>query len=143
MKKLLFIFVIVFFSFTTKGKTQQPPVTDTLAYLQSIVSNKSNFIGQPFSRLMDSLQIQIKFFSPNATIHYNKNKETSTAFSFYFPATSNDFYLIYPCLEIYWQSYVDINPSNTLYSSNNGGGWSAAVAAHYANAIIADIRVVQ
>lgn len=138
MKK---IFVVVFFIITASVNKTNAQVPDTLVYLQSIVANKSQFIGRPFSVLMDSLKIQIKFFSPFGAIHYDKNKETSTSFAFYFPHTSDEMYLTYPKLEIYWQPYLNASQSDILWENNNGGGWSPTVAAFYATGIIADIKV--
>ncbi len=119
--------------------TKAQAVPDTLAYLQNIVANKSQYIGQPFSVLYNNLQIQVKFFSPFAAIHHDKNKETSTSFSFYFPQTADDMYLTYPKLRISWQLHLDINQSLNLYNLNDGG--TTPVYNFYKNAIIADIQI--
>ncbi len=117
-------------------------VPDTLAYLQTIVANKANYIGQPFSALFNNLQIQTKYFHPiRGGGHYDSNKETSTHFSFYFPQSADELYLTYPCLVIYWQTPLNANHSFSLYNTNNGGGWTTAVANFYTNGIIADIKV--
>lgn len=115
--------------------------TDTLAYLQTIVANKSQYIGRPFHDLADTMKLQFKFFSPIAAIHYDKTKETSTSFGFYFPQTADDIYLTYPSLDIYWQLYLNADQSSALYSQYNGGGWNTAVYDCYKNAIIKDIQV--
>lgn len=139
MKKYIFIILVFFFAFTKNAKAQVP---DTLAYLQTIVANKANYIGQPFSVLANSLQIQIKYFFPYASIHHNKNKETSTSIAFYFPVTVNELYLTYPGLEICWQPYLNMHESNIIRQTNtNRGQWNAAAAALYSTAIIADIRL--
>lgn len=139
MKK---IFVILLFLTTLVfSKENKAQVPDTAAYLQSLVSSKAQFVGQPFSVLMDSLKIQIKYFSPFGAIPHDKNKETSTSFSFIFPQTEDDLYLTYPKLEIYWQSYLNAIQSWELYKNNSGGGWSSAVAAFYANGIVVDIKI--
>ncbi len=139
MKK---IFIIILFTFSIKlVNAQTYGVPDTLAYLQTIVANKANYIGQPFSILMDSLKIEIKYFHLRRGIHYDISKETSTRFSFYFPETADDLYLAYPYLEIYWQVALNANQSNFLWRNNNGGSWSSAVAAFYANGIIKDIQI--
>lgn len=138
MKK---IFIILLVAVTSRNLNAQTGVPDTLAYLQSIVANKTQFIGQPFSVLRDSLKIQIKFFSIGRGIWYNTSKETSTDFAFYFPQTADEIYLTYPFLKIYWQTPLNANQSDTLWNNNNGGGWSAAVASFYASGIIADIKV--
>lgn len=115
---------------------------DTLAYLQTIVANKAQYIGQPFSVLLNNLQIQIKYFSPFASIHHNKSKETSTLFSFYFPLSVADHYLSYPRLEIYWQPYLNAIQSNILFDNNNGG-WVPTVVSYYTSGIIADIQILE
>ncbi len=141
MRKNIIISLGLILVTVAKTNAQGSGVPDTLAYLQSIVANKTHFVGQPFSKLFDSLQIQIKFFNPFAGIHHDKNKETSSSFAFYFPQTPDEIYLTYPSLEIYWQPYLNASQSDTLYSQNNGGGWSTAVYNFYKNAIIADIQV--
>jgi hypothetical protein len=137
MKKIILIILII--TFSTKTKAQVP---DTLTYLNSIVTNKAQYVGLPFSVLMDSLKIQIKYFHPIASIHYAKNKETSTSFAFYFPQNHNDMYLTYPCLEIYWAPYLNASQSDILWEANNGGGWSATVTNFYAKGVISDIKVM-
>lgn len=124
-----------------KNTNAQTGVPDTLAYLQTIVANKANYIGQPFSALLNNLQIQIKYFHPIASIPYDVTKETSTSFAFYFPQTEDDMYLTYPCLNIYWQTPLNANQSFSLYNTNNGGSWTTAVSNFYANGIIADIKI--
>ncbi|MCB0714489.1 MAG: hypothetical protein R2796_06600 [Chitinophagaceae bacterium] len=138
MKKITLIFVIVSTLFIQETKAQ---VTDTLAYLQNIVANKAQYVGQPFSVLYNNLQIQIKFFSPVAAIHYDKNKETSTSVAFYFPQTAEDMYLTYPCLRIYWQPYLNAVQSSILYSQYDGGEWNATIYNFYKNGIILDIKL--
>ena len=143
MKKTLFILFFFFSAFVKNADAQSPGVQDTLVYLKSIVANKSQYIGKPFSVVLNSLQIQIKYFSPRESIHYDKNKETSTLFSFYFPKNSEEIYLIYPSLEIYWKPYLNAVQSELLYSQCQNVGWSPAVAAFYENALISDMRVIE
>ena len=140
MKKILVITFITLLSLAKDTKAQTG-VPDTLAYLQTIVANKAQYIGHSFHELADTMQIQIKFFSPFAAIHYDNNKETSTSFGFYFPQTADDLYLTYPMLEIYWLPYLNINQSLLLYNSNDGGGWNTAVYNFYKNGIIKDIQI--
>lgn len=123
--------------------TRAANTKDTLSYLQSIVANKANYIGQPFSVLLNNLQIQIKHFSPIAIIQEDKNKETATFFSFYFPQSAEEIYLTYPCLRISWQTSLNAATSRSLYKTNNGGGWTQAVVDFYKNAIIKDIDIFE
>jgi hypothetical protein len=143
MKKPLFILFFFFSAFIKNADAQASGVPDTLAYLQSIVANKSKYIGKRFSVVLNSLQIQIKYFSPRESIHYDKYKETSTLFSFYFPKNSEEIYLIYPSLEIYWKPYLNAVQSELLYLQSRLVGWSSAVAAFYENALISEISVFE
>ncbi len=144
MKKIIIILFLLVSIFKNDVKGQAtPPVTDTLAYLKNIVNNKAQYIGQPFSALMNTLQIQIKFFSPLASTPYDKTKETSTSFSFYFPQTAEEIYLTYPILEVYWQPHLNANQSRVYYNNYNGGGWNATVNSFYSSGIIADIKVIE
>ena len=132
-----------YFHFFTNNivKSQVTNVPDTLVYLKTIESNKANYIGKPFSVLLKDLKIKIRFFSPFASLPYNKTKETSTSFCFYFPLTEDEIYLIYPCLEIYWQIPLDALRSSYLYSHYHEVGWNATIASFYKKGIIADIKV--
>lgn len=118
-------------------------VPDTLAYMQQVVNNKAQFVGKPFSVLMDSLKIYLKFFTPGRTEPFNKNKEVSTFFSFVFPETAEDMYLAYPMLYINWQTSLNAVQIDELYRQNDGGGWSPQVSAFFANAIVSDIRIFE
>ncbi len=137
MKKIIIIILVTLF---TKNTNAQTGVPDTLAYLQSIAANKAQYIGQPFSVLKNNLQIQIKYFQPFAAIPYDKDKETSTSFAFYFPNNVDELYLTFPKIEIYWQPYLNIVQSLGI-ANGNRGIWSAAAEAFYANGIIADIQI--
>jgi len=142
MKKI--IIALLFTAFLSKASNANVTVVpDTLTYLQSIISNKAYYIGKPFSTLLNDLQIQIKFFSPLASLHYDTTKETSTTFSFYFPQTVNDFYLTFPKLRIFWDPYLNANTSNYLYSKYNGGGWSQEVIDFYKTAVIKDMDILE
>lgn len=140
MKKLILISLFVVVTQTTKAQVGVP---DTLTYLQSIVANKAQFIGQPFSRLMDSIKLKIRYFHPIRSITYKISKETSTLFAFYFPNTIDEQYLIYPCLEVYWQPHLNAGQSDTLWKNNNGGGWAPTVSTFYRPGIVTDIRLFQ
>lgn len=138
MKNIILILLI---TVATKNIKAQTGVSDTLAYLESIVANKTHFISQPFSVLRDSLKIQIKFYFPFAGNHYNKHKETSTSFAFYFPPTPEEIYLTYPHLEIYWQSPLNADQSRALRGQYRSIGWNQQIINHYSSHIIADIKV--
>ncbi|MFN0082047.1 MAG: hypothetical protein ACKVOM_05975 [Ferruginibacter sp.] len=142
MKKILFIILVLFSVFIKNSYSQTTGVPDTLDYLQTIVANKSQYIGQPFSSLLNNLQIQIKLFQPFAAIHYDKNKETSTSFAFYFPSNADALYLTFPKLEIYWLPYLNKDLSNIIRQNNNNRGqWNSEAILLYSTGIIADIQI--
>jgi len=58
MKEPAIITLILLSLFTQSSKAQ----IDTLAVMQNIVNNKSQYIGQPFSLLYNQLPIQIKYY---------------------------------------------------------------------------------
>ena len=139
MKKATIIFIFLLSALSQETKAQTYGVPDTLVYLQSIVANKAHFIGQPFSVLIDSLKIQIKYFGPNSGIVYDVSKETSTSFGFRTPQNAEEIYLTYPHLLVYWQPCLNANQSRILY--NTTVGWTSTIAAFYATGIIADIQI--
>ncbi len=140
MKKILLILAIILAN--TENAKAQTGVPDTLAYLQSVVDNKAQYIGQPFSTLLNNLQVQIKYFHPRRHIIYDISKETSTRFAFYFPQDGlDDYYLTYPSLEISWQTSLNANQSDIFWNNSDGGGWTTAVANFYSSGIIADIKI--
>jgi hypothetical protein len=141
MKKVIFVLFVLF---ATKGIKAQSNtgVPDTLAYLNTIVANKANFVGQPFSVLANSLLISIKYFSPDARFHHRKNAETSTYLAFYNSTNAEDYYRTYPMLVVKWREpYHDINLSYAIRKADSLHGWNATAKAHYANYIIDDISV--
>lgn len=138
-----FLLIISLSLLSLNMKAQVNPVTDTLAYLQTVIANKAQFIGQPFSKLSDSLRIQIKFFSPSGDIPYDRRKETSTRFGFCFPAIADEIYLTYPSVRVIWQSPLNAVQSDIIYDNNNGGGWNATSSAFYSTGIIRDIQLVE
>ena len=136
MKKIIIIAVCLFLIKTNASKAQ---VTDTLAYLQQIVANKSSYIGKPFSALENDLKIQIKNFSPMAGIFTDITKETSTSIWFIKPVTMADYSA--ERLIIYWQPYLDHKAAMSLFQQNKGV-WVSEVDAFYSTGIIKDITVL-
>ena len=139
MKKIIAIQILtLIISLKCSFANAQPPA-GTGAYLQTIVNNKAQYIGQPFSVLLNDLQMPIKFFSPFAAS--KRSKETSTAFAFYFPQNANEINKIYPCLEIYWQTDLNAYNSMQLYTQYRSVGWNSVIASSYSSGIIADIKL--
>ena len=142
MKKLILLFLVfnLLTGFSLKAQTGVP---DTLLYLKTIVQHKAHYIGQPFSKLLDSLQIQIKYFFPFAAIPHNSTKETSTSFSFFFPPTTDDLYLCFPMLDVTWLNPVngDADQSRMLRNQCDSVGWNSVIINNYSSRIIGDIEV--
>jgi hypothetical protein len=142
--KQIITLTFLFSAFCVTETNSQTRVPDTLAYLQTVVANKSQYIGRPFSSLLADLQIQVKHFIPIPDIIYDISKETSTSFGFYFPQNADEMHLAYPRLRIKWQTPLDITQSDNIRSTNNNRGqWIAAAASLYSNAIIADIKILE
>jgi len=59
MKKTFIIIIFILIAYARKVNAQTTGVPDTLAYLQSFAANKSQYIGHPFSKLMDRLTLPI------------------------------------------------------------------------------------
>ena len=142
MKKKIISSLIILMLFVSKSNAQTTGVPDTLAYLQTIVANKAQYIGQPLSLLINHLQIQVKEFTPFGMIHHKKDKETSTAFGFYCPNSPSELYKLSPTLEVFWNPYL--NKSNSMsFFTLFGGCWAPQVYTHYANEIVRDIRILK
>ncbi|WP_447641022.1 MULTISPECIES: hypothetical protein [Chitinophagaceae] len=43
--------------------------------MKQIVVQKSQYVGKPFSNLLQDLKMQIKFFKSKVDIHYDTSKE--------------------------------------------------------------------
>lgn len=121
---------------------QTSGVIDTLLYLKSIEGTKSRYIGKKFSNLFDDLKINIKYFNPTADEHYNKQKETSTDFSFFFPASELEIHKAYPFLSIKWESSLNTLTSLNLWKRTEGK-WNDTIKNYYYNAIIKDIKIIE
>lgn len=137
MKKIILILSVILVANVGSLNAQN----DTLAILQSIVANKSNYIGQSFSVLLNQLPIQVKFFAPNVPRSTTRNKENSTTIAFTFPYNPSQLHLTYPQLWIYWTTPLNRVVSNSLFIQTKGA-WSSTIASHYGSAVISDIRLV-
>lgn len=133
MKKILnFLFFIPLFLFT-EGKAQ----LDTLNYLKQFEVNKVNYIGQPFSKLLqDMTQIQPKTVW-NKPPWRNKNIILDTQFSF---STMNSSFKNAITLLIEWENSIprsqikNLEQLNHFYFTNDEKSF-------YGNKIVKDIMV--
>ncbi len=81
MKQLIFILTTGFL--IGNAQTQTTSVTDTVAYLKSIEARKAEFIGKPFSVLLNELKLPILRFAPIGGRYSDKSAKTNTVFDFY------------------------------------------------------------
>lgn len=133
MKKILnLLFFISLFLFI-EGKAQ----LDTLNYLKQFEANKANYIGHPFSKLLnDMTQIQPKTvwslpLKNNATlVRYTDFKFCEKKFSFYNAIT----------LSIKWQTDIPISQTDAL-GVQNQYYFTNDEKAFYGSRIIKDIMV--
>lgn len=136
---LLFITCFLQASYAQSVNVQK---IDTLGYLRTIIANKTNYIGQPFSTLLKDLKIQIDRFAPIGSIPSDTSRETSTSFSFYFPRSAAEYELTFPKLNISWEPYLNATSSRYLFRKYNGGGWTQEVINFYSTAIIKDMDIL-
>lgn len=140
MKKHIIIVLYFLLSFLT-AQSQTLPVTDTLAYLKSIEARKAEFIGLPFSKLLNELKINIVDFGPIGANSNDIKQETSTVIMFKKPIASQD-YFDFPRISIYWRFYVDIDQSTAIATQTSVyGKWTNSARQYYQNFIIDDIIV--
>ena len=136
MKRIFIILIAVLLTQASKAQT----VTDTLAYLKTFETNKASYIGKPFSNLLDSLQIDIRYFGPLASLTYDKSKETSTRFYFIIPEYLEDIQSGY--IQIFWEPYLNADQSSIIFDeAADNDRWNTAAKAFYKNGIIKDIKV--
>ena len=140
--KNITIIILLLICFSNKAHAQSSGVPDTLSYLKSIEGTKSKYIGKRFSNLFDDLKINIKYFNPNADEHFNIQKETSTDFSFFFPATEVEIHKAYPFLSIKWAAPLNTLTSLSLWKGTEGG-WNDTIKNFYYKAIIKDIKIIE
>ena len=140
MKKVLLILVVFLHA---KAQLRAQGVPDTLQYLKTIVQNRSQYIGQPFSKLLKDLEINIQYFSPDGGIWHDRSKETSTSFSFYFPTRAEDINLAYPFLKIIWKDPLNALQSGSIYDQSDRGRFSSEARLFYLSGIIEDIKILE
>jgi len=137
MKKVIILLSVLFFSSSIRAFAQN----DTVAILQTMVTNKSSYIGQPFSYLISQLPIQVQSFMPLPGGN-NRYKERLTSFSFYNTQQLNLEYRTYPMLQITWQAPINRSYSQTLWRQTNGA-WSSTISSHYSTWVISDISIIR
>ncbi|WP_294264232.1 hypothetical protein [uncultured Chryseobacterium sp.] len=133
MNNIFKIVLLITLTFSIKSKAQ----LDTLNYLKQFETNKVNYIGQPFSKLLqDMTQIQPKTAWPIPnfkTKHYNFStdfKFCDKEFSFYNAVT----------LIVEWQTPISRSDSK-YYQVLNHSYFTNDEKAFYSSKIIKDIMV--
>ncbi|MGC4232216.1 MAG: hypothetical protein QM594_04490 [Niabella sp.] len=134
MKKLILILCVLF-----GYAAAQAQVPDTLAYLKSLETEKSKYIGKTFDQLEKDLKIEIVYFGTNSGDLKDISKETSTAFYFIVPEYGEDFKSRY--IEVYWEPYLDADKSGDIFSNApDGSNWTAEAKAFYSKGVIKNIK---
>jgi hypothetical protein len=142
MKRISSLIIPILAMHKSRIKNPSGVITSRPDYLQNIIGNKSQFTGRPFSAFMESLRVAIRYFYPYAGMPYNGGKETSTLFAFYFPENATQLEMIYPCLEVCWEPFLNASHSLDLYN-NTGGKWSQNASSFYEKGTISDILVIE
>jgi len=120
------------------AQAQTTPITDTVAYLKSIEARKAEFIGKPFSVLLNELKLPILCFGPVGSIPYDRSKETSTIIDFF--TDNHEEVEDETMLIIYWQTPLNqFRSSKIADKTTPRGKWTDEAKDNYKNAIIDDI----
>ena len=136
--KILFLLAVI--SICYESSSQRPIVKDTIGYLKKMEALKADYVGQPFSKLLNDLKMNIVYFCPMATDLRDIAKEPQTVFRFARPnliSISSS-----PSMVIFWQSYVNSDQSLEIADSGIFGKWTDVAKTHYQNAIVRDISIM-
>ena len=129
----IFVGIICFLiSHSAKGQL------DTLVYLKNYEIQKNNYIGQPFSVLLnDMVQIQ-----PNTIWSFGPtyNKYIKTYSHIYYCSMEESFYNKRITMIIHWQNPLP-NSEVNYYSNRNNFYFTPEERTYYGNKIIKDIKV--
>ncbi|GAA4148779.1 hypothetical protein GCM10022217_00100 [Chryseobacterium ginsenosidimutans] len=134
MKWSFKIFLFCALVLIIKSKAQS---LDTLSYLKQFEVNKANYIGQPFSKLLNNMiQIQPKT-SWSFPFKSQKNKIHSSDFNF---CNKNKSYYNAVTLHIIWQTPI-LTSQTKYYEQLNGFYFTDDEKSFYGSKIIKDIMV--
>jgi len=137
MKQFIILLLISTCVFNTT-QAQTTPITDTVAYLKSIEARKAEFIGKPFSVLLNELKLPILGFGPIGGRPYDRSAETNTVFDFY--TDDKEESESETKLSIYWKTPLDANKSAPIWNKTTPRGkWNSEALENYKDAIIRDI----
>lgn len=130
MKKYLFI--LAFFMAAHMSDAQ---VTDTAAYLNNnIAANKTLFINQPFSILLDSLKVNPISFIGHVS---QRNKKSEHSTTFYFRGgLENRIYMI-----IKWDTPIIKTSSHEQVEESSNWQFTSQIENLYSSKIIKDIII--
>ncbi|MDN3692910.1 hypothetical protein QWZ06_11755 [Chryseobacterium tructae] len=116
------------------GYSQQ----DTLKYLKQFEVNKAQYIGKPFSGLLnDMTKIQPKAIWHNGPFN-NKNIRTSSDLGFYDLSKGYEFGAV--TLVIHWQDPISVTEVN-YYKNKNKNNFTSEEKNFFGKRIIKDILV--
>jgi hypothetical protein len=133
MNKILKISLIVFLSFSVSIFAQ----LDTLNYLKQFEANKANYIGQPFSKLLNDIsQVHPKTVWPVPNFK-TKNYNFSTNFNFCDKEFS--FYNVIT-LSVEWENPI-LRSETKYYQQLNDSFFTNDEKGFYGSKIVKDIKV--
>lgn len=133
MKNISKIFLLLTFALFTKSYAQ----LDTLNYIKQFEANKSNYIGQPFSKLLnDMVQIQPKTVMPILSF---KPKNYTLKSTFYFCEKEGSFSNAIT-LEIEWQNPIP-RTDTKYYEGKNNFYFTTDEKIFYSSKIVKNIKV--
>ncbi|GEN75628.1 hypothetical protein CHA01nite_13680 [Chryseobacterium hagamense] len=110
---------------------------DTLNYLKQFEANRANYIGQPFSKLLqDMIQIQPKTVWPSPNFK-NKNYNFSTRFKF---CNVEQSYFNVITLSVEWETPIPVS-SSEYYQQLHDFYFTNDEKNLYGSKIVKDIKV--
>ena len=136
IKILITIFCVFFIS--NKNKAQQ--ITDTLNYVKQFEINKSNYIGQPFSQLLNNMtSLQPKTVNSLVGI-WGQNSISFSCFNFTEKDKQYDKETVY--MIITWQTPLSSSDTKSL-TVQNGFLFTNDEKNYYGSKVIKDIEVLK
>lgn len=137
MKKIFLIVLLIVLNTTTHAQTQ----VDTIGLLrQTILNKKSDFIGKPFSTIVNALPVSlpIKHYFPD-WLNGLSNKRTMFGFIDIQNRRKDPKNIIY--IYIYWQNKDSLSDEDEQWRKLPVGQWDQDDLHYYKDKIIKDVKV--
>lgn len=141
MKKYIFTALLtlcVVISYTTKAQTN-----DTITTLQQqIIDQKANFIGKPFSTLLNAIPYQVKTYIDGSGV-----QKTTTFLALYFlPLKGRSLAISNKAKHIYiivtWATPLSVDETRTLGVTKTKGVWTQDAVDYFKDKIVGEIELV-